>query len=748
MSSTFSPARAAMHRRDRLIAHRHPIALAAALALTLGVAGQPLAVHAQAAAAAPAGRESSLSEVQVTGSTQRDGVTEGTGSYTTDSSSAATGLNLSLRETPQSVTVFTRERMDEAGISSLGDALAQTPGIVYQPGGTSLGGYTSVYSRGYDVQSVVLDGLPVPVAAFAGYASIQGLATLNTDVYDSVTVVRGATGLMTGAGDPSASIVLTRKRPTREFQAHVSQSFGSWSQTHTVADVGGPLNAAGTLRGRWVGAYEQGKDWHEGYKYDKAVGYGVLEADLSDRTLATLALELGSNKAKGAAPYTGYAVADLEGNPTHFGRRDNASAEWTGFNDRRTGLTAALEHRLNDDWKIKAAYMHNEVKTRQRFGLAASEPEPDGTTELHLRSYRIKNVADAVSAKLDGKYELFGRKHDVVVGFNSASSDENTHDWYLDWGSTTVNIFNWNRRTPEPNWDALYGFGWRTKTEQSGVFAATRLQATDQLALLGGVRWSNWRSRDLDETGAATSDRKERGVFTPYLGLVYDLTPNISAYASYTTIFNPQSNRDVGGNLLDPEEGSNLEAGLKGEWFGGRLNASAAVFHVKKDNLAVQDGNNVTPTGDDAYRAEDNTKGRGWELEVAGELMPGWRVQGGYTHVVTKDSSGVRLKVDQPKSQFKLYTSWTPASLNQLTLGGGVTWESETYADWVSESVRPLATQKSYAVVNLMARYAFSKQLGLTVNLNNVFDKAYRTDLSGHNYGAPRNIVATLKYKF
>jgi len=162
----------------------------------------------------------------------------------------------------------------------------------------------------------------------------------------------------------------------------------------------------------------------------------------------------------------------------------------------------------------------------------------------------------------------------------------------------------------------------------------------------------------------------------------------------------------------------------------------------------VQDGNNVTPTGDDAYRAEDNTKGRGWELEVAGELMPGWRVQGGYTHVVTKDSSGVRLKVDQPKSQFKLYTSWTPASLNQLTLGGGVTWESETYADWVSESVRPLATQKSYAVVNLMARYAFSKQLGLTVNLNNVFDKAYRTDLSGHNYGAPRNIVATLKYKF
>ncbi|MFT4193096.1 TonB-dependent receptor domain-containing protein [Ottowia sp.] len=123
-------------------------------------------------------------------------------------------------------------------------------------------------------------------------------------------------------------------------------------------------------------------------------------------------------------------------------------------------------------------------------------------------------------------------------------------------------------------------------------------------------------------------------------------------------------------------------------------------------------------------------------------------MQGGYTRVLTKDSSGNRLNGDQPKHQFKLYTSWTPASLNRLTVGGGVTWESSTYADWVDESWRSLYTQKSYAVVNLMARYAFSKQLTLTVNLNNVFDKVYRTEVSSHNYGAPRNFMATLQYKF
>ena len=116
--------------------------------------------------------------------------------------------------------------------------------------------------------------------------------------------------------------------------------------------------------------------------------------------------------------------------------------------------------------------------------------------------------------------------------------------------------------------------------------------------------------------------------------------------------------------------------------------------------------------------------------------------------MLTKDSGGGRLNGDQPKHLVKLFTSWTPASLSQLTVGGGVTWQSATYADWVDASWRGLYTQKSYAVVNLMARYAFTKQLTLTVNLNNVFDKVYRTDVSGHNYGAPRNIYATLKYRF
>ncbi|MFT4233994.1 MAG: TonB-dependent receptor, partial [Microbacterium sp.] len=315
--------------------------------------------------------------------------------------------------------------------------------------------------------------------------------------------------------------------------------------------------------------------------------------------------------------------------------------------------------------------------------------------------------------------------------------------------ASDIPLLNWNGATTEPDWSAYPNWPVGGSTKQSGLYLATRLRASDALSFIAGARWSNWESRQSSlVTGDIYDDRKERNVFTPYAAVIYDLTPQLSAYGSYTTIFNPQYNKDVNGRALDPETGKNVELGLKGEWFNGRLNASVAVFQSGKNNLAVRDGDRLTPEGDFAYRAEDDTKARGWELEVVGEPMPGWRVQGSYAQVVLKDSAGERLATDtQPKHQFKLFTTWTPASLNRLTVGGGLLWQSERY-EAQDPATRHIYTIKSYAVVNLMARYAFNKHLSLAVQLNNVFDKTYRSATDLHYYGAPRNLYATLKYQF
>lgn len=687
------------------------------------------------------------------GSTNGTAHTENTGSYTTDGTvSAATGLALTLRETPQSVTVVTRQRIDDQALNSFDKVLEQVPGLYFWSSASGVGSGGEVRARGYPINSLQVDGVTVPASLWGDYNT----ASVDTALYDSITVVRGATGLLTGAGDPSGSISLTRKRPTDIFQASVAQSVGSWDQLRSVADVSGPLNARGSLRGRLVAAYDEGESWIDRYQGDKIVAYGVLEADLGDKTTLNLALEYARQNASSAGVWTNTSVAFIDGSLTSSARNINLRADWSHHRNERTTVSAALEHRFSEDWQARMSYIHSHSDTAGRFGWAGvAETSLDGTNTILITKYRSEFRADVFDARLNGRFTLLGRQHDVVFGLNASNLNNLVPFNVLDY-IDGVQILDWDGSYPEPDWSAMTNYPEKATTRQSGAYVATHLRPTDRLSLLAGIRWSNWEIRRRDLTsGDLVDDRKERSVFTPYVGASYDLTNWLTAYASYTTIFNPQSARDVNGRTLDPERGESWELGFKGEWLGGRLNASAAAFWSGKDNLAVADGDNLTPQGEQAYIAADDTKARGFDVEVSGELTPGWQIQASYTRTVLEDSSGNRLSTQvQPEHQAKLFTTWTPRSLSRLTVGGGVLWNSKIYG---TLSIDPQSngqfvdrtyTQNSYAVVNLNANYAFTDRLKLAVQLNNLFDKAYRVHGVFRYYGAPRNVYATLKYQF
>ncbi|MBW7903307.1 MAG: TonB-dependent siderophore receptor [Rhodocyclaceae bacterium] len=626
-----------------------------------------------------------LGDVVVTAQATRSGLTEGTGSYTTGSTSAATGLNLSLRETPQSVTVVTRQRLDDQNLNSLGQALAQVPGL-------SVGGSSSpsslalapVYSRGYLLSRFQIDDAAVSPYTFSmDGAGWFGLGGLDTALYDSVTVVRGSTGLLSGNGDPSGSVNLVRKRPTDIFQASLTGTVGRWDQYRTVADFGGPLNAAGTLRGRVVAFHDEGRSWVSRQGYDRNVGYAVLDADLGKDTLLSLALEHHREKYQGIGTNAFFPVTFADtGTATPFSRSDNAATDWSDGDQEKTVASLALEHRFNDDWQAKARYSHTTFEVSGKSGGVLSL-NSDGTITTFRPSLTLSPTTTRShewDLRLNGRYGLWGRQHDLVAGFNGYRTRLTEHKRFGRFGTSTANALNWNGSHPEPDWAEVDLENYALKTEQYGLFLGTRLRPTDDLSVILGGRLSNWKTNTFDRlTGATTDDRKESSVFTPYTGIVYDFNKSLSAYASYTEIFNPQSSKDVNGRFLDPEEGKNVELGLKGEWFGGRLNASVAVFETRKDNLAVALDNVYTPDGDFAYSAEDGTKGRGWELEVSGELAPGWQLQGGYARIVTRDADGGRLNsIYAPKHSLKLFTTWKPAAVKGLTVGGGVQWQSET----------------------------------------------------------------------
>ncbi|MGG4578296.1 MULTISPECIES: TonB-dependent siderophore receptor [Alcaligenes] len=676
---------------------------------------------------------STLSSIKVRAQNEKS---EGTGSYQQQAVPQILKLPVTLQELPQSATVITRQRMEDQGLDTLGQVMEQSPGVSRRQYGDDGAGYTSFQARGFNITNYVIDGVPTTAAALQGYG---GVSVMDTAIYDNVAIVRGATGLLSGAGEPSASIMMQRKRPTAEFQGQVSAGVGSWDRYRGMADISGPLNDSGSVRGRLVAAYDQSRSWKDGYKGKRDVFYGVIEADLGARTVARLGLEHMDNRYDGSSMHA-FSVSDTDGNLVEWDRSDSATAVWAYSKQRRTMAFAQLEHEFNDDWSIQMAMGRSWLNNEQLYGVAAPEPTPQGRGSMTAGFNEKTPTQDTADITIKGRFQAWGQGHDIMLGANYYELSR--HDMaYARQRIPIAQIKDFDRNLPRPDLKITGPDNQRAR--QWGAYAATRLRLTDKLALIAGGRVTNWKDH------SNTTLRKENGVFTPYAGLVYDWNEQWATYASYTQIFNPQSSQDRDGNYLDPEKGNNYELGVKYLFPGEAASASLAVFQTRKDNLAVVDGKELTPSGSQAYTAASNTRSEGIEFEINGELAPGWQMGAGYTHYRFRGADGEKIKTDIPADQVKLFTTYRlPGAWHKLTVGGSVQWQSKIFDNQLTGVARETNTQKAYAVVDLMARYAITPRADLTVNFNNIFDKTYRLAYSSHTYGAPRNVMASLRYQF
>ncbi|MCO8170868.1 TonB-dependent receptor [Pseudomonas sp. 21LCFQ02] len=684
--------------------------------------------------------------------------TDSSGTYTVGNSRSATRMNLSLRETPQSVSVMTRQRMDDQGLNDITKVLEQTPGLSVQ----SLGSERfNIYSRGYSVDNFQFDGLPTTLD-IVSQVSAQSLADMA--IYDRVEVLRGATGLLTGAGDPSATINLVRKRPTAQFQGHLSAGVGSWNKYRSEVDVSGPLTPTGNLRGRSVVAYQQNDSYMDHYHQEKQVFYGVFEADLSDSTLLTAGMDYQKNKPEGSSSVA-FPLFYSNGTQADFSRDTNSASRWSSNRQNILNSFLTLEHKLAGDWTLKASL--NQMYIDREYSLAtASWGFPDPVSGAGVRLYggagSTWQKQTSVDIQAQGPFELLGRSHDLIVGYNYSKFD-NRHDPLRGTAieGTAVNVYTWNNYTSRPVTHLGQLYDGDTTIYQRGTYLAARLHPTEQLSVILGARASDYDytydlSYMLTPARNSTTTYKESGVVTPYAGVVYDLNDEHSVYASYTNIFKPQSVRDSSGATLKPREGDNYEIGFKSELLDGRLNTSIAAFEIRQDNLAEVDPGQVIPgTTSAAYRAVKGARTRGFEMEASGDLTPDWNLSASYNHSITKNADGERINTVAPANMFRLFSTYRlPGELNRLTLGGGVNWQSGIhFTATPSDLGRTVkATQDAYAVFNLMGRYQITDQLSATLNINNLFDKKYLSALdttfySGY-YGEPRNVMLSTRYRF
>ncbi|MGN0922919.1 TonB-dependent siderophore receptor [Ectopseudomonas mendocina] len=682
-----------------------------------------------------------LSAATVTGN-QLGANTEGTGSYTTGSASTATGLNLSMRETPQAVSVVTRQQIEDQNLTDITQVLEQTPGVVANSMGPAGSDANQIYVRGLTLDNFQVDG----INRTSTYGFNDDLADMV--IYDRVEVVRGATGLMTGTGDPSATVNLIRKKPTYETRRKLTLQAGSWDNYRSELDMSGKLSDSGHVRGRVVAAKTDSKSHIDRQALEKQVAYGVLEWDISDATMLTIGAEYQDLDNDGAGNH-GFPMYNSDGSHFKPSRAFNSGSDWSYHKRETRTLFTTLEHTLNNGWQLKFNAEHSRRSYDDAFATAANGAvNADGSG---ISTWTGRWAGDPRQTSFDvsasGPFSLFSREHELYLGASHHRSYYRNGGYPLWTFQTIDNIFTWDGSLPEP--DAIHNKSTQDALDETqlGLVAATRWSLTDDLSLITGARVIDWQrdtSSHLLATGAVTRSREqENGIVTPYVGLIYDLDEHWSAYASYTTIFNPQNRQQADGSYLEPKEGENYELGVKGEFWNKRLTTALSVFEVRQDNLPIADPNNP------GYSiAESGTKTRGFEVEMAGELLPNWQVSASYSYAVIQDSDNERLNTEVPRDTLKLFTTYRLQSIPQLKVGGGMRWQG---AEYYKESGPNNETfhQGDYTVVDLMAQYAVTPETSVSLNLNNALDEHYYSAIGARGwYGTPRSLTATLAHAF
>ena len=698
-----------------------------------------------------------MSAIHVVGA--RDNTSEGSGAYGGRALSLGKG-NASLRETPHSVTIVSRQQIEDQALTDLTDVLRSTPGIEVFNTDSERVGY---YARGQEITNVQFDGnAAITPGSGNGFYIQPDMATL-----DHAEVLRGAAGLMRGAGSPSGAVNLVRKRPTAQLSAGGAATVGSWDTYRVEGDLSAPLNASGSVRGRVVAVEDRRHHFQKARKSDKSVLYAVLEADLAPATTLLAGLEWSTLKTNGA---WGNLLANIDGSPMHFARDTYLGSSENHWDRENRQAFASLEHDFGHGWNARASF--NFINMKRMHGadgyvqtlISRNAKDPSKINYQISRCGEKDYTAQQTSWDLyaSGPFTLLGRQHELVVGANGSRDYAQPTAGSCSTlaglpAMTGLDPYTWDPyHVAMPPMPAFTGTYVKNLTEQQGVYGTARFSVSDPLTVIVGARMSWWDYKPSNRAGAYSVDAE----LTPYVAALYALDRNLSLYGSYADVFTPQRAFDQTGKALAPITGRNLELGVKGEFFNKKLNTNVAIFQLEQNGKGVDDlssPNPCLPEYSNGYCqvAQGEQRSRGVEAEVSGQIGSNWNLSAGYTLNNTKNvrdtasNTGKAIRTTTPRHLLRLFSSYTlPGDLHAWSVGGGVNLQSEI----TSQSGTAFARQGGYATASAFVSYRISRNLQAQLNVSNLFDKVYYEKIReygpGYYYGAPRGAMLTVRGQY
>jgi len=693
-------------------------------------------------------------------------------------------MGLTVKETAQAVSVVTEQRMQDQGLKTATDVMRWVPGVNIGSRSNDQESLTA-RSRGYTLDNLMVDGQPV-----GSTKDTSG----DLSLYESVEVLRGAAGLFAGSGasgSPGGAISLVRKKPTRSAQLKLSASAGAWDHYTGSVDVGGPLLESGRVRARGIVSWTNRKfDYDFAYRKNLTAAL-ALDVDLTADTTLTVGADREMRRYLGAQRREAFRLWDGSDPGNHKHGRSSVMP-WGGTTREEYSGYVKLDHVFANHWNLKLNYTRKQYRTRGDYTNVSSSYDGDTQKIFHYMTNvysKSKNWNEAFSADFGGDFDLLGREHKFIVGYNYQSQwsralvNPNANDraaggWYLGYDSTdnlvllddfeAYHNFDPSQYPRLPNKLDETRIRLTRPIRQSGFYGNVRLKLLDPLALTGGVRVSRYQRDGQIETwrdpGAAnylTGAYKQTRIVTPFAALSYEINERHTAHISYAEIFAAQNRYDVHGDFVSPETGSNKEIGLKSDWNQGRLSTTLTVYQVDKVNGSWI----VTPSpcpiletryGIKAacYAADNHERVRGVDVELTGQLTDNWNVSVGLSWLkteylkrtdnggTTSNTQGQEWSRNDPTRLLKIWSLYRlPGAAAKWRVGVGVQMQNRTW--WASNSslyyrltdynnpktrvTRPgfRIDRGGYAMWNAMVSVDLSKSWQAQLNVENLTNKRY-----------------------
>ena len=658
--------------------------------------------------------------------------------YHATRSASATRTDTAIHETPQSISVVSRDVVEDLGATRLQDALDYAGGVgrANNFGGQGL---TTFTVRGFTTGEFYRNGFPIN----RGYPNMPDANTI-----ERLEVLRGPASMLYGRGDPGGTFNVVSKQPLAERTVTLGSQVSDQGMRRGTLDASGPLDEQGNLAYRLNLVGEGGDTFRDHVETERYGIAPVVNWQVNDTTRLTFEGDFMRNN------------HPLDRGVTHYpGQRGTASSD-TFFGEKDAGklhndnnmLQVRFEHMLNDDWTLAGGTQWLDG-TLQGNAVEGNGIGADGRTLGRNFNYRKLEWTDRdFQLNLTGHFSTGGFEHTLLTGVEYEDYDYQSiiQRSAAGAGAYPIDIFEPVYGQPRP---ALT----RTPTNDQenlktfGVFVQDQVALTERLKLLAGARFERFEHEyesfvPQTPSGSRNWEVTDHAV-TPRLGVLYDLTDTVAVYANTARSFKPNNGASRQGGGFKPEEGKSYEVGVKWEALDRQLSVDAAVYQIEKRNVLTTD-----PVDSTFSVAAGEVRSRGFDLNVAGNLTPEWRMIGGYAYVdaeVTKDASipsGTRL-LNVPEHSFSLLNvyEFQDGGLKGLGLGVGAKYVDERAGQTAANAF----SMDSYTVVDLLGYYKVNERIRLNLDLKNLFDADYEEGAFGNVYaypGAPRTVQAGISY--